>query len=144
MKKKIAALKAWLDKHVPSTVRSDVSHVVLTFGVTFVATAGPLVPSLFKSAQAGSYPSLSVLHAVFAAGAAAGLKASIPLARTLVVAAAVKLASHETAKKEVAQAAIIASVLAQIEGQANNAKAMAAPVAVLSVPVNSIPGPEIK
>lgn len=140
MKKKITALKAWVDKHVSAAVRTDVSHVVLTFAVTFVATAAPLVPDLFKQAQTGVYPSLSVLHAVLAAGVAAGLKASIPLARTLVVAAAVKLASHETAKKQVAQAAIIASVLAQIEAGKNNTAPQAA---VLSAPVNPIPGPEI-
>jgi len=103
------ATSAW--SKVPAGVKTEGKHVALVFVVTFVATAAVAFPSIVAQLRLGHLPSFSVLHALIAASASAGLKATIPVVRTALVALVSKYAGRVQAKR---QAKLLSAVEAYI------------------------------
>lgn len=115
MKNLVSKAKSLWSK-VPSGAKSQGWHVALVFVITFAVTAAPAIPNLVSQVQLGQLPSFSALHALFAAAASAGLKAVIPVGRTLAVALVGKVVQKANERKAFKQAVqeFIAAKAAQV------------------------------
>lgn len=101
----------------PAAVKTEGMHVVLVFAVTFVATAAVAFPALYAQFQLGKFPSFSTAHALIAASLSAALKATIPVARAVVVGIVGKWLSKRKDRKELLAAVqeyLAAKQLAQV------------------------------